>query len=338
MIRIQDIADMVGVSRTTVSNVIHGNTKRVSKQTMDKITAILDEQGYVPNMGSMILTSNVSRIIGFVLGYDEIHGYNAMQDPFVGKFVGTLLAAADEAGYYVMLIKGRDIDNIVNIASRWNIDGLVALGFTEQNYYVLKKKLNKPVVLIDTYAKEQPEYINIGIDDYSGGYQIGEYLLEQGFPNALFIAETQADSDFNRWLGFQAAMKVHDIPCDLSRYIVVSMDADARMHKYKKMLSKFLAAGALAFSSDYSAMEAINFFADQKICVPEDLSVTGFDDNMYTTMIRPRLTTVRQDVGKKAEVALEQLVKLIHDETVMEYDIRIPVELVIRESVKKNNK
>ena len=52
MIRLQDIAEMAGVSRTTVSNVINGNTKRVSQETIDKITAILKEQNYVPHMRS----------------------------------------------------------------------------------------------------------------------------------------------------------------------------------------------------------------------------------------------------------------------------------------------
>ncbi len=53
MIRLQDIAEMAGVSRTTVSNVINGNTKRVSQATIDKITAILKERNYVsPTLGS----------------------------------------------------------------------------------------------------------------------------------------------------------------------------------------------------------------------------------------------------------------------------------------------
>ena len=68
MIRLQDIAEMAGVSRTTVSNVINGNTKRVSQETIDKITAILKEQNYVPHMGSVMLSGHGSRIIGVVLG------------------------------------------------------------------------------------------------------------------------------------------------------------------------------------------------------------------------------------------------------------------------------
>ena len=83
MIRLQDIADMAGVSRTTVSNVINGNTKRVSQKTIDKITAILKEQNYVPNMGSMMLSGRGSRIIGVVLGFTYAHGMQSLQDPFL---------------------------------------------------------------------------------------------------------------------------------------------------------------------------------------------------------------------------------------------------------------
>ena len=85
MIRLQDIADMAGVSRTTVSNVINGNTKRVSQETIDKITRILKEQNYVPHMGSVMLSGHGSRIIGVVLGFAVTHGMQALQDSFVGE-------------------------------------------------------------------------------------------------------------------------------------------------------------------------------------------------------------------------------------------------------------
>lgn len=78
MIRLQDIADMAGVSRTTVSNVINGNTKRVSQETIDKITRILKEQNYVPHMGSVMLSGHGSRIIGVVLGFAVTHGMQAL--------------------------------------------------------------------------------------------------------------------------------------------------------------------------------------------------------------------------------------------------------------------
>jgi len=68
MKRLQDIADQVGVSRTTVSNVLHGNTKKVSKEMIRKISEILNQEGYVPDTSSRELTRKGSCIIGLVLG------------------------------------------------------------------------------------------------------------------------------------------------------------------------------------------------------------------------------------------------------------------------------
>ena len=115
MIRLQDIAEMAGVSRTTVSNVINGNTKRVSQKTIDKITAILKEQNYVPHMGSVMLSGHGSRIIGVVLGFTYAHGMQSLQDPFVGELIGNIRMETEEKGYYVMLIGGEDIQNVVDI-------------------------------------------------------------------------------------------------------------------------------------------------------------------------------------------------------------------------------
>lgn len=337
MIRLQDIADIVGVSRTTVSNVIHGNTKRVSKHTIDKINAVLKEEGYVPNMGSMILTSNVSRIIGFIMSYEETHGYNAMQDPFVGEFIGSLRKAADYAGYYIMLISGTDIDKIAMVASQWNVDGLVALGFTDADFIAIKRKLNKPIIMIDTYSEGEPPYVNVGIDDFSGGYQIGEYLLNKGFPKAIYSAETQQASDYYRWLGFKKAMESQGGFCSKSRYMLVFPEYRLRMKQYEEWIPRFKEAGAVAFSSDYAAMEGMNFFLSHGMRIPEDISVTGFDDNMYTEIIHPRLTTIHQDVSKKACIALQQLIKLIKDEPIEDRNIKIEVRLVERDSVGDRN-
>lgn len=176
MIRLQDIADMAGVSRTTVSNVINGNTKRVSQETIDKITRILKEQNYVPHMGSVMLSGHGSRIIGVVLGFAVTHGMQALQDSFVGELVGTIQTEAERNGYFVMLIGGEKIDNVVDMASRWNVEGLIILGYDEKRYHQLSRKLNKKMVLIDAYPEGEYTFQNVGVDDYSGGYQVGEYL------------------------------------------------------------------------------------------------------------------------------------------------------------------
>ena len=333
MIRLQDIAEMAGVSRTTVSNVINGNTKRVSQKTIDKITTILKEQNYVPHMGSVMLSGHGSRIIGVVLGFSYAHGMQSLQDPFVGELIGTIQMETEENGYYVMLIGGESIQNVVDIASKWNVEGLLILGYNEEQYRRLSRRLNKKMILIDAYPEGAYTFQNVGIDDYSGGYQIGEYLYSCGYKKALFVAETERDSDYYRWMGFKQAMEKSGGFCSRSRYIIIPSEKRLRLRKYRELLPRFLEAKALAFSSDYNAMEAINFFFDEGIMVPDQISVTGYDDSVYASMVRPKLTTVHQDVPQKAHVALKRLLKLIQGETLDELNIKNPVYLVKRDSV-----
>lgn len=221
MIRLQDIADMAGVSRTTVSNVINGNTKRVSQETIDKITRILKEQNYVPHMGSVMLSGHGSRIIGVVLGFATAHGMQSLQDSFVGELIGTIQTEAERKGYFVMLIGGEKIEDVVDMASRWNVEGLIILGYDEERYRQLSRKLNKKMILIDAYPEGEYTFQNVGVDDYSGGYQVGEYLYSCGYHRALFIAETDKDSDSRRWNGFKQAMEKQGGFCSKSRLIVV---------------------------------------------------------------------------------------------------------------------
>ena len=120
-----------------------------------------------------------------------------------------------------------------------------------------------------------------------------------------------------------------------SRYIVVPGEKKYRLRKYEEFLPHFIEAKALAFSSDYDAIEAMNFFFDKGIRVPDQISITGYDDSMYASMVRPKLTTVHQDVRKKAHTALKRLMQLIQGEELKELNIKSPVYLVKRDSVRE---
>jgi LacI family transcriptional regulator len=330
----QDIAERIGVSRTTVSNVLHGNTKKVSQETIRRISEILDEEGYVPDRMPRVFSDKATKIIGLVLGFEVAHGIHALQDSFVGEFLATVQEESEKRGYYVMLINGEDIHKIEAIASRWNIDGLIMLGFPEERYRALNRLLNKYMVLVDTYPKAGYDYVNVGIDDYSGGEQIGKYLRKCGHNHALFMAETKVNSDYYRWLGFKHGMEEGGGFCSKSRYVVIPENQSKRTEFYDKMLPDMLRAGALAFSADLIAIEAINFFHDRGIKVPEQISVTGFDDCRYVNLFRPRLTTIHQDVREKAEFSVKMLIDMIRGLPIDKKNYMRPVSLVVRDSVK----
>jgi LacI family transcriptional regulator len=82
------------------------------------------------------------------------------------------------------------------------------------------------------------------------------------------------------------------------------------------------------------ATDAINFFHDEGIRVPDDVSVCGFDDNIFALEVRPQLTTVKQDVPQKAFFAVKQILALIKKENIKENQIFLSVSLTIRDSVR----
>ena len=86
-VTIKDIAEELGLSTATVSNVIHGKTKKISQKTVAKVQGKLEESGYLPNMAAILLAQNTSKIVCIVLSNNERYENKMIEDPFVSKFV-----------------------------------------------------------------------------------------------------------------------------------------------------------------------------------------------------------------------------------------------------------
>ena len=334
MIRIKDIADRAGVSPTTVSNVIHGKTGRVSKATVEKINRILKEMEYVPSISARMLANNSSGLIGVALGFMKKGNASSFEDPFVSAMLGNLEYQIREHGYYMMLVARHEQDDIMQQALGWNFDGMIAMALKEKEIAELSERLGKPLVTIDQYLPPELGVRSITMDDRGGAYQMSQYLIGKGHKKFLFLSDCDLGVDHYRWLGVRQAMEVAGIVDIESRHIVIPWNPEQREKAYEEMLPFFKKQTALFFSSDYYALEASNFLQNRGIKVPEEISIAGFDDVTYATLARPKLTTVHQMVDGKARRAVEVLMHLIQDEPVQKDIPPLPTTLVERESVR----
>ena len=334
MIRIKDIADRAGVSPTTVSNVIHGKTGRVSKATVEKINRILKEMEYVPSISARMLANNSSGLIGVALGFMKKGNASSFEDPFVSAMLGNLEYQIREHGYYMMLVARHEQDDIMQQALGWNFDGMIAMALKEKEIAELSERLGKPLVTIDQYLPPELGVRSITMDDRGGAYQMSQYLIGKGHKKFLFLSDCDLGVDHYRWLGVRQAMEEAGIEDFASRHIVIPWNPEQREKAYEEMLPFFKKQTALFFSSDYYALEASNFLQNRGIKVPEEISIAGFDDVTYATLARPKLTTVHQMVDGKARRAVEVLMHLIQDEPVQKDIPPLPTTLVERESVR----
>ena len=334
MIRIKDIADRAGVSPTTVSNVIHGKTGRVSKATVEKINRILKEMEYVPSISARMLANNSSGLIGVALGFMKKGNASSFEDPFVSAMLGNLEYQIREHGYYMMLVARHEQDDLMQQALGWNFDGMIAMALKEKEIAELSERLGKPLVTIDQYLPPELGVRSITMDDRGGAYQMSQYLIGKGHKKFLFLSDCDLGVDHYRWLGVRQAMEEAGIEDFESRHIVIPWNLEQREKAYEEMLPFFKKQTALFFSSDYYALEASNFLQNRGIKVPEEISIAGFDDVTYATLARPKLTTVHQMVDGKARRAVEVLMHLIQDEPVQKDIPPLPTTLVERESVR----
>ena len=137
-VRIADIAEELGVSTATVSNVIHGKTKKISDETVKRVQELLEKRQYIPSMAGILLAQNDSRIIGIVVNNHEKYENHALEDAFIASSLNALSLELNRSGYFMMVKVTVDWNEIPRFASMWNMDGLVVMGFCEQDYQKLR--------------------------------------------------------------------------------------------------------------------------------------------------------------------------------------------------------
>lgn len=327
MITIKELSLKLGVSTTTISNVINGKSNQVSKEMVKKVQEALEKYNYVPNLTAVNLASKKSKLIGIgIISYKEDDNY--LKDAFVGELLGSIGYELKKYGYYMQTYTTPNPMELLNTVSSWNVDGLILFGANYEIGMTVAKRFRKPKVYIDSYVDiEKVGGVQVKLDDEEGGYLMGKYLLEKGHKRIAFLADNLIGGNLERFNGLKRAVFEHNMEMDLESYVKLEA-TERKMEKgLKKAFDKKEDYSVFFCASDFHALSLLNYLRDREVRVPEEVSIAGFDGNIYSKMSRPKITTVRQEPSRKGEVAVEHIMKQIEGE---EYSERIvlPVELI----------
>ena len=335
---IKEIANSLGVSTATVSNVIHGHLEKMSPETAQLVRKKLEQYQYIPNMGARMLAKGDSEIVGVITNYPNREEKFALQDPFVSEMIAALENAIRARGYYTMLRAAQTAAEIHRISQTWNAVGLIVMGLQANQCRELIEATRKPIVFVDCYFDEGEQYNNVGLDDLGGMRQLTETLLKLGHRNMLLVGDqpTLWGVDAQRLRGHQQALEAAGIRWTQERYFCISKDRKRRSEDYHRLVERLRRQGhtACLFISDSYAVEAMDYLLDRGIRVPQEISITGFDDNILSRIIRPRLTTVHQNVTQTAQAALRMLFDILNQTVQEPVSLVLPTRVVRGESVK----
>ena len=331
---LKDIADKAGVSMMTVSNVINGKTSRVSARTAERVAAIIRDSGYVPNMTARSLTKSSSSIVGVMIPVDN-QDENYLENPYVSTMIGIIERELSRQGYYMMVrsvTRERDVSQFLR---NWNVDGIMFLfpDFLEYAGEFIDKP-TCPFVMFDS-SIEAPRQINVCSDDRKGLYLSTKYMINRGHSHIALVADYQNNDILTqRFLGYRQALEESGIPYREDYVLACPPTYEGGLAAGKRIASMSSSISAVATTADICAIGVMEGARLGGLRIPVDLSIMGYDNLTLCQFTTPKLSSVSQNIARKAQVAAELLVEKIRAETDQDpCRVVLDVDIVERQSV-----
>lgn len=325
MTTLKDIAKEAGVSVMTVSRVINGNQSKVSEETTRRVLDIIKKSGYVPNLSARSLSSKNSRIITIIMPGNV----DRLKDAYISTMFANIAQYVQLNNYYIMVNIINDYHDITRRLHTWNVDGAIFLGMVEDDILQIKEDNQIPLVFTDSYSSIR-QITNVGIDDYKGGVLAAKHFIERGHRSFAFIGTSLVSSVIkHRLKGFQDTI----INAGLSLKPEHILEVDENTSLTKKILHFNEPITAIFATSDMVAINLIDEMTGMGLRVPEDYSIIGFDNLPISYYITPKLTTISQDIDRKAHLASDILFRHINDHNAPAESIVLDVKLIERDSV-----
>lgn len=307
MVTITDVAAKAGVSRTTVSYVLSGNeiALRISPQTRQRVLDSATALGYQRNALAHAVTTGKSQMLGFWV-------MDSSREPVVRVLAGAM-KEADANGYFIKMLGFDNLsapDAIVRQCIEWRLAGVIAIHASQALLPQIHPQLAKaeiPAIIVDSQHAPQSK-MHITSDSAAGMKRIVEFLIGQGHRDIALIAGSDDARDQVsrcREIAYRLAMQSAGIsPYIRVRYGFWNYDLTAATEAAtRELLESARPPTAIACVSDHTAMVVIRTAAQMGLRVPDELSVTGFDDVAVAALYNPPLTTVAQnfeEMGKRA--------------------------------------
>jgi LacI family transcriptional regulator len=327
---LEDIAQMSGVSRSTVSRVINGD-RNVHENTRQRVQEVIERINFQPNLAARGLAVGRTRVLGMVIP----QGVGAIfADPYFPLLIQGVTSACNLRDYSVMLWLAEpeyERRTISQVLYSGLVDGVVVSSMLTDDALIERLvESNHPFITVGRHpTNEKVSYVDV--DNRLGAYQAVNYLLRSGRRRIATITGPQnmiAGQD--RYQGYLEALRERGISTSLDLVAEGDFSDQGGYLGMKRLLlhnpdAVFAASDAMAFA----AMRAIK---ESGRSVPGDIAIIGFDDIPHSALATPPLTTVRQPIQRTGSLAAETLIDMIEHPDPAPRRVVLTTELVIRSS------
>lgn len=332
--RVADIAKIVGVSSSTVSNALN-NRKGVSGEKKQEILKIAKEMGYERNV-----RKRADATLRFVIF--KRHGAVVDDTPFFSQLIKGIETESKKSGYNLIVThlnvsEFQDNDSLEKFKND-SSEGIIVLATeliaADLEYF---KSVEVPIVMLDSCFRGKPLDCVI-INNEDGIYQATKYLIDSGHRKIGLLHSANYISNFYyRRKSFYITMSDSGLYVDPAHEVHLTSTMEGAYKDMKAYLSgdKVELPEAYVAENDIIAIGAMRALNEAGIRIPEDISIIGFDDMPFCDVCTPRLTTIQVEKEAMGKLAVQMLVGKIKGTHTLPIKIQTCTKLIERESVRR---
>ncbi|MEO7913660.1 MAG: LacI family DNA-binding transcriptional regulator [Roseiflexaceae bacterium] len=325
---IYDVAEIAGVSISTVSRVLNA-PEQVQAATRMRVLAAIDQLNFVPRAEASARARKGNGRIGILAPFftylsftDRLRGVvTALADSSYELVVYSVTSSAQRDGY------------LTRIALNRRLDGLIVMALTVDDTATRRLLAHDlATVLVEV---SNPSFSCVQIDNEAGGRLAAEFLLQRGHCRCAFVGDSEVPdfaihtSDW-RLAGYRQSLLKAGLELQNAYIALAPHGMEQACQQAHQLLSLPDPPSAIFAPSDLQAMGVLKAARERELRVPNDLAVIGFDDAEIADYIG--LTTIRQPLKESGRVAVDLLLARIADRSRPTQRVNLPLTLVQRET------
>ena len=333
-VTIRDVADLVGVHHSTVSRALSPSKRgKISPAVVQKVEQAAKDLGYYPNIVASSLKQNRSFTIGVLIP--------DLMNPLFPPIIRGIQDAAEAVGYTVITANTDDEEQKEADALRMmqgrSIEGMIITTARRQDPIVEQCLENDiPFVLVNRTVDRDGVDAVIG-DENAGVRAILEHLVGLNHRHIAYVAGPQHTSTgFHRARAFKEFMTEHQLQSDLIE-TTKKFTVEEGRRAFGRLLARDSSFTAVVAGNDLLALGCMDAMNDKGIVVPDDMSVTGYDDMLFLERMSPALTTIKVPKYEMGSQACKTLLDLIGGAKLTPTVSEVQPRLVVRDSTAMPN-
>lgn len=308
---IYDISKQAGVSIATVSRVLNGSDK-VSPLTRQKVLDVIDQNGYTPNAFARSLCLNTMSTVG-ILCSDSSDVYQAQAVYYLERelrdnsYTSMLCCTGynhQEKQEYLQLLLSRNIDAVFFIGSHF------VENTAKGNRYILNAAKKIPVFILNGELIGENIY-SILCDDFAATKDITDLVFSRGSRQPILLYRTLSYSGQRKMEGFLESCRTHGINPEEKRAFSCPGPVDKTREILENIRKSGLAFDSVVATDDELATGAVKYALQNKLRIPEDFQVTGYNNSVLSTCSTPEITTLDNRVEFMCVTAVSQMMQVM---------------------------